>query len=154
MQEDDQELEARLFELEIQDLADRRAELSGERWLSLIHDPTGDGAYVFRHGVDSTEGGAVPSDAEVWTYDSYAEAERAYAGLLGEAVAAGEVVDPEADDEELGDYEVDGAELNDVYDDEDTDELVVEPEPPDADALLEVEEPGPESPEERPEDAR
>lgn len=148
MQQDDGEeaLEARLFELENQDLADRRAALTDDRWLSLIHDQTSDAAYVFRHGVDSTEGGAIPTDAEIWTYDTFGDAERAYAALLGEAQAAGEVVDPEDEDEELGDHEVDGAEMRDVYDDQDNDELVVEPEPADVDELLEVEEPGPDEP--------
>lgn len=140
---DDEQLEARLFELENQDLADRRAELTGERWLSLIHDPDSDAAYVFRHGVDTTDGAEIPSDTEVWSYDSFADAERAFAALLGEAEAEGDVVDPEAEDEELGDHEVDGAELNDVYSDEDTDDLVADPAPEDVDALDEVEEPGP-----------
>lgn len=141
--EEDEELESRLYELETQDLADRRAELTGERWLSLIHDQLSSRAFVFRHGVEDTEGGGVPADAEVWEYPTFEEAEQAYAALLGEAAAEGELVDPDAEDEEPVDYDTEGAELQDLYSDEDTDDLVVgQDQPEDVDALVEEEDLG------------
>lgn len=127
-------LEARLLELENQDLADRRAELSGDRWLSLIHDPQSSSVYIFRHGVDETEGAEEPPGAEVWEYESYEQADRAYAALLGEAAAAGELVDPESETEELGDVETDGVDAEELY--SDTDDLDAE-ETQDVDALIE-----------------
>ncbi|MBO0690516.1 MAG: hypothetical protein J2P40_13215 [Candidatus Dormibacteraeota bacterium] len=141
--EDDEELASRLYELETQDLADRRAELTGDRWLSLIHDQVSSRAYVFRHGVEDTESGGVPADAEVWEYPTFEQAEQAYAALLGEAAAEGELVDPDAEDEEPVDYDAEGAELQDVYSDEDTDDLVVgQEQPEDVDALVEEEDLG------------
>ncbi|HEX4215012.1 MAG TPA: hypothetical protein VIA06_16955 [Candidatus Dormibacteraeota bacterium] len=133
----DERLEAWLLELENQDLADRRAELSGDRWLSLIHDPRASSVYIFRHGMDETEGAAVPADAEIWEFDSFERAERAYAALLGEAAAAGELVDPESEAEELGDVETDGLNAEELH--ADTDDLDDEEETQDVDALLEQE---------------
>lgn len=121
LDDSDERLEARLLELENQDLADRRAELTGDRWLSLIHDPQSSSVYIFRHGVDETEGAEEPPDAEVWEYETYDQAERAYAALLGEAASAGELVDPDSETEELGDVETDGLEPQELH--SDTDDL-------------------------------
>jgi hypothetical protein len=121
----EQQIETRLLELENQGLADRRAELVDERWLSLIHDQESGRAYVLRHGVDETEGGEVPPDTEFWVYPTFEEAERTYLEILGEARAAGELVDEDSG-EGLGDSEVDGAELRNLYQDEDEDTLVVD----------------------------
>ena len=57
MQEQSEEqIISRLFELENGGQAERRAELSGERFISLIHDPDTGRAYVFSHSLDETEG--------------------------------------------------------------------------------------------------
>jgi hypothetical protein len=119
----EQQIETRLLELENQGLADRRAELSGDRWLSLIHDQGSGRAYVLRHGVDETEGGEVPPDTEFWEYPTYEEAERVYLQILDEADEQGELVDEDSD-EGFGDTEVDGAELQDVNAAEEDDPLV------------------------------
>lgn len=112
-----------LFELENEGMADQRAELTGERFLSLIHDPDSGRAYVFQHGLDDTEGTEVPEGTEFWEYASPEQAERAYQALLNEARRAGELVEEDSD-EGLGDEEVDGAELHDVYSADDDDPLV------------------------------
>lgn len=114
-----------LFELENEGMADQRAELTGERFLSLIHDPDNGRAYVFQHGLDDTEGSEVPEGTEFWEYPSVDQAERAYTQLLADARQAGELVEEDSD-EGLGDEEVDGAELRDVYAAEDDDPLVVD----------------------------
>jgi hypothetical protein len=117
----------RLFALENEGMADQRAELTGERFLSLIHDPDSGRAYVFQHGLDDTEGSEVPEGSEFWEYASVDEAERAYRQLLTDARESGELVEEDSD-EGLGDQEVDGAELRDVYSAEEDDALVVEEE--------------------------
>ena len=119
----EQQIETRLLELENQGLADRRAELSGDRWLSLIHDQDSGRAYVLRHGVDETEGGEVPPDTEFWAYPTYEEAERVYLQILEEAGEEAELVDEDSD-EGIGDTEVDGAELRDLNAAEEDDPLV------------------------------
>src|SRR5258706_4445363 len=84
---------SRLFELESDGQATQRAELTGERFLSLIQDPANGRGYVFLHGLDETEGAEVPPGTEFWEYPSWAEAERAYAQLLDEDNKAGELLD-------------------------------------------------------------
>ena len=121
----EQQIETRLLELESQGLADRRAELADERWLSLIHDQDSGRAYVLRHGVDETDGEEVPPATEFWEYPTFEAAERTYLQILAEARAAGEVVDEDSD-EGLGDIAVDGAELRDVSSAEDDDPLVTD----------------------------
>jgi len=113
----------RLFALENEGEADQRAELTGERFLSLIHDPDSGRAYVFQHGLDDTEGTEVPEGTEFWEYGTAEQAERAYERLLSEARRAGELVEEDSD-EGLGDEEVDGAELRDVYGADDDDALI------------------------------
>jgi len=82
---------SRLFGLENDGLAAQRAELTGERFLSLIQDPDNGLGYVFQHGLDETEGAEVPPGTEYWEYSTLAEAERAYSQLLDEDRRAGEV---------------------------------------------------------------
>jgi hypothetical protein len=122
-QRSEEQIIDRLFELENEGMADQRTELTGERFLSLIHDPDTGRAYVFQHGLDETEGSEVPEGTEFWEYRDPEQAERAYGQLLAEARQAGEVVEEDSE-EGLGDEEVDGAELHDVYSADDDDPLV------------------------------
>jgi hypothetical protein len=110
----EEQIISRLFELENGGQAERRTELSEERYLSLIHDPDRSRAYVFQHGTDETEGAEVPPGTEFWEYPTLDEATQAYNQLLAESGRAGEVV--EVDSEEgIGDSETDGAEVRDRY---------------------------------------
>ena len=124
-QRSEEQIIDRLFALENEGMADQRAELTGERFLSLIHDPDSGRAYVFQHGLDDTEGTEVPVGTEFWEYDAIELAERAYRQQLSEARRSGELVEEDSD-EGLGDEEVDGAELQDVYSADDDDPLVVD----------------------------
>lgn len=116
----------RLFDLENEGLAEQRAELTGERFLSLINDEDNGRAYVFQHGVDDTEGAEVPEGTEFWEYPDLDEAQRAYRDQLREATQNGELV-AEDSDEDLGDSETGGAEIHDRYSASDEDELTQEP---------------------------
>ena len=126
----EEEILSRLFDLENGGQADRRVELQGERYLSLIHDPDSGRAYVLQHGLDDTEGAEIPAGTEFYEYPSREDAERAFDELLAESERAGEVVDEDSDDGE-GDSETGGAEIRDQYSDEDTDPLVVQGQTPD-----------------------
>jgi hypothetical protein len=119
----EEQIISRLFELENQGQAERRAALTGERFLSLIQDPDSGRGFVFRHGLDETEGAEVPHDTEFWEYPTWSEAEAAYAQLQSEASEAGELVETESE-EGLGDSETDGAEVRDRYSASDEDPLV------------------------------
>jgi hypothetical protein len=114
---------SRLFELETDGQAAQRAELTGERFLSLIQDPANGRGYVFLHGLDETEGVEVPPGTEFWEYPKWDEAERAYAQLLEEDRRAGELVATDSE-EGLGDSNEDGAEVRDRYSAIDEDPLV------------------------------
>jgi hypothetical protein len=114
---------SRLFELENSGQSAQRAELTGERFISLIQDPDNGRSYVFQHGLDETEGAEVPPGTEFWDYRTWDEAERAYAQLLGEDRQAGELVEVDSD-EGLGDSEASGAEVRDRYSASDEDELI------------------------------
>ena len=116
---------SRLFGLENDGLAAQRAELTGERFLSLIQDPDNGLGYVFQHGLDETEGAEVPPGTEYWEYATLAEAERAYSQLLDEDRRAGEVVETDTD-EGLGDSETGGAEVRDRYSASDEDPQIDE----------------------------
>lgn len=105
---------SRLFELENNGLAAQRAELTGERFISLIQDPDNGLGYVFQHGLDETEGAEVPPGTEYWEYPTWGEAERAYAQLVDEDRQAGELVATDSE-EGLGDSETGGAEVRDRY---------------------------------------
>jgi hypothetical protein len=103
-----------LFDLENAGQAAQRAELTGERFLSLIQDPDSGLAYVFQHGLDETEGAEVPPGTEFWEYPTLDEAERAYAQQLNEDRQAGELVETDSD-ESLGDSDSGAAEVRDLY---------------------------------------
>jgi len=120
---------SRLFELENDGQAAQRAELTGERFLSLIQDSANGRGYVFLHALDETEGAEVPPGTEFWEYPNWDEAERAYAQLLEEDRQAGELVATDSE-EGLGDSEVDGAEVRDRYSAIDEDPLVESDEDP------------------------
>ena len=110
----EEQVMSRLFDLENSGQAAQRAELSGERFISLIQDPDNGRAYVFQHPLDETEGAEVPPGTEFWDYPTFDEAQRAYAQLLEEDRQAGELV--EVDSEEgIGDSDAGGAEVRDRY---------------------------------------
>jgi hypothetical protein len=113
----------RLFDLENDGQATQRAELTGERFISLIQDPNNGTAYVFQHGLDETEGAEVPPGTEFWEYPTLDEAERAYSQLLEEDRKAGELVATDSD-EGIGDSQTDGAEVRDRYSASDEDLLI------------------------------
>jgi hypothetical protein len=104
----EEQVVSRLFDLENSGQAAQRAELTGDRFLSLIQDPDDGRGYVFQHGLDESEGAEVPVGTEFWQYPTWDEAERAYAQLLEEDRRAGEVVEIDSD-EGLGDSASDGA---------------------------------------------
>ena len=118
---------SRLFDLENDGLAARRAELTGERFLSVIQDPDSGRGYVFQHALDETEGAAVPPGTEFWEYPTLEQAQRAYSQLLDEDRRAGEVVETDSE-EGLGDSEGGGAEVRDRYSASDEDLLIEEEE--------------------------
>lgn len=105
---------SRLFDLENAGQAAQRAELTGERFLSLIQDPDSGLGYVFQHGLDETEGAEVPPGTEFWEYPTWDEAQLAYAQLLNEDRQSGEVVETDSE-ESLGDSDAGGAEVRDRY---------------------------------------
>jgi hypothetical protein len=117
----EEQIKNRLLELENDGRADQRTELTGERFLSLIHDPDSGRSYVFRHEVDNTEGAEIP-ESEFYEYPSADAAEQAYQQMLDEARSAGEIVEEDSTDDE-GDFETSGAEVRDLFADQDEDEL-------------------------------
>jgi hypothetical protein len=121
----EEQIISRLFDLENDGQAAQRAELTGERFISLIQDPVNGLGYVFRHGLDETEGAEVPIGTEFWEYETWDEAERAYAQLVAEDRQAGELVETDSE-EGLGDSDVDGAEVRDRYSASDEDPLIGE----------------------------
>jgi len=130
MQEQSEEqVISHLFELENNGQAAQRAELTGERFLSLIQDSGNGRGYVFLHGLDETEGAEVPPGTEFWEYPTWDEAERAYAQLLEEDRQAGELIATDSE-EGLGDSDTDGAEVRDRYSASDEDPLVASAEDP------------------------
>jgi len=123
MQEKSEEqIVSRLLELENDGQAERRVQLTGERFLSLLHDPDNGRSYILRHGLDDTEGAEIPEGTEFFEYPTPDEAQRAFDQLLGESSRAGEVVEEDST-EDIGDSESGGAEVRDRYADIDEDEL-------------------------------
>ena len=122
----EEQIVARLMELENDGQADRRSELSEERYLSLITDPDTGRSYVLRHGTDSTEGAEIPEGTEFFAYSTTDEAQRAYEQLLNESRASGELVEEDSTDG-IGDFETEGAEIRDLFADQDEDELTRDP---------------------------
>lgn len=122
----EEQIISRLLELENDGQSDRRAELTGERYLTLLHDPENGRSYILRHGTDDTEGAEIPEGTEFYEYAQVDAAQQAYDRLLGEARQAGELVDEESTDD-VGDFETSGAEVRDLFADESEDELVRDP---------------------------
>src|ERR1700674_5146601 len=110
----EEQIITRLYELENDGQAAERAELTGQRFISLMQDPVSGRAYVFQHGLDETEGAEVPPGTEFWEYPNLDEAQRAYAQLLDEDKQAGEVVATDSE-EGIGDSDASGAEVRDRY---------------------------------------
>jgi hypothetical protein len=119
----EEQIISRLFDLENDGQAAQRAELTGERFISLIQDPVNGLGYIFQHGLDQTEGAEVPVGTEFWEYPTWDEAERAYAQLVAEDRQAGEVVETDSE-EGLGDSDAAGAEVRDRYSASDEDPLI------------------------------
>jgi hypothetical protein len=119
----EEQIISRLFDLENDGQAAQRAELTGERFISLIQDPVNGLGYVFQHGLDETEGAEVPVGTEFWEYPTWDEAERAYAQLVAEDRQAGELVETDSE-EGLGDSDASGAEVRDRYSASDEDPLI------------------------------
>src|SRR5207248_9835756 len=117
---------SRLLELENDGQAERRAELTNERFLALLHDPDDGLSYVLRHGTDQTEGAEIPAGTEFYQYPTPDEAQRAFEQLLAESRQAGELVEEDSTDD-IGDFESSGAEVRDLFADSDEDELSQDP---------------------------
>ena len=117
---------SRLLELENDGQAEQRTKLSGERFLSLIHDPDNGRSYILRHGTDQTEGAEIPAGTEFFEYPSADAAQRAFEQLLSESRQAGEVEEDDSTDD-IGDFETGGAEVRDLFADQDEDELSRDP---------------------------
>ena len=117
---------SRLLELENDGQAEQRTKLSGERFLSLIHDPDNGRSYILRHGTDQTEGAEIPAGTEFFEYPSADAAQRAFEQLLSESRQAGEVEEDDSTDD-IGDFETGGAEVRDLFADQNEDELSRDP---------------------------
>ena len=122
----EEQIASRLLELENDGQAERRALLTGERFLSLLHDPDNGRSYILRHGSDETEGAQIPPGTEFYVYAQAAEAQRAFEQLLEESRQAGELIEDDSS-EGIGDFESGGAEIRDLFADSDEDELSQDP---------------------------
>ena len=122
----EEQIVSRLLELENDGQAERRAKLTDERFLSLVHDPDNGRSYVLRHRADDTEGAEIPEGSEFYEYPTPDEAQRAFEQLLNESRSAGELVEEDSTDD-IGDFETSGAEVRDLYADSDEDELTQDP---------------------------
>src|SRR5579859_4060287 len=116
----EEQILSRLLELENSGQAERRVELDGVQFISLIHDPDTSRGYVLRHGLDDTEGAEIPEGTEFWEYPTGQEAEQAFEQLVAESAGEGAVIEEDATDDQ-GDFETGGAEVRDLYSDSDTD---------------------------------
>lgn len=122
----EEQIISRLLELENDGQAERRAQLTGERFLSLLNDPDTGLSYVLRHSLDETEGAEIPEGTEFYEYPTADVAQRAFEQLLDESRKAGELVEEDST-EDIGDSETGGAEVRDRYADMDEDELTQDP---------------------------
>src|SRR6266566_6436021 len=122
----EEQVMSRLLELENDGQAERRAQLSGERFLSLLNDPDTGRSYILRHGTDDTEGAEIPPGTEFYEYASTDLAQRAYDQLLEESRRAGELVEEDSTDD-IGDFETSGAGVRDLFADSDEDKLSRDP---------------------------
>ncbi len=94
MQEQSEEqILSRLLELENSGQAERRVELEGENFISLIHDPDSGRAFVLKHGVDDTGGAEIPPGTEFYEYPTTQEADRAFEQIVAESAAEDPVVE-------------------------------------------------------------
>ena len=122
----EEQIISRLFELENSGQSERRARLTGERYLALVHDPEDGRSYVLRHSADDTEGAEIPEGTEFEEYANAEGAQRAFEQALAEARQSGELVEEDSTDD-IGDFETEGAEIRDLYADADEDELTQDP---------------------------
>jgi hypothetical protein len=122
----EEQIISRLLELENGGQSERRARLTGERFLALVHDPDNGRSYVLRHGTDETEGAEIPEGSEFEEYASTEGAQRAFELALEESRRSGELVEDDSTDD-TGDFETEGAEIRDLYADQDEDELTQDP---------------------------
>jgi len=122
----EEQVMSRLLELENDGQAERRTQLTGERFLSLLNDPDTGRSYILRHGTDDTEGAEIPQGTEFYEYPSADLAQRAYEQLLEESRGAGELVEEDSTDD-IGDFESSGAEVRDLFADSNEDELSTDP---------------------------
>src|SRR5205823_5892194 len=86
----EEQIISRLLDLENDGQAERRVQLTGERFLSLLHDPDNGRSYVLRHGTDPTEGAEIPQQTECYEYPPVHVAQRALQRLRTEPRRAGE----------------------------------------------------------------
>ncbi len=117
---------SRLLGLENDGQAERRAKLTGERYLALLHDPDTARSYILRHGNDDTEGAEIPAGTEFYEYATADLAQRAYEQFLEESRSAGELMEEDSTDD-IGDFETSGAEVRDLFADSDEDEIFSDP---------------------------
>ena len=103
----DQRELAQLWTLESAGRADQRAELEGERSLSLFLDVLGGRSYIFEHGSAAANEEVDVGDAELYRYDRPDQARIAYDEMLKEARMEGRLVDSDSM-EDIGDPRVDG----------------------------------------------
>jgi hypothetical protein len=119
----EEQIISRLLELENAGQAERRAGLTGERFMALINDPDNGRGYVLRHGTDETEGAEIPLETEFWEYPNSEQASQAFEQLVAESRASGELVEEDSTDD-IGDFETGGAEVRDQYSASDDDLLI------------------------------
>jgi hypothetical protein len=122
----EEQIISRLLGLENEGQAERRAELTGERFLTLLHDPDNGRSYIVRHGTDQTEGAEIPPGTELFEYPGVNDAQQAYEQFLNEARQSGELVDEDSTDD-IGDFETGGAEVRDLFADSSNDDLARDP---------------------------
>ena len=123
----EEQILSRLLELENEGAAERRVELTEERFLALIHDPDDGRHYVLKHSLDDTEGAEIPPETEFYEYATRGEAEQAFNQLVKDFGEGGEVVEVDST-EGIGDSEAGGAEIIDQYSADDDDPLMVDEE--------------------------
>jgi hypothetical protein len=122
----EEQIMSRLLELENGGQSERRVRLRGERYLTLLHDPDSGRSYVLRHGTDETEGAEIPEGSEFEEYPTSEGAQRAFELAVQESRQSGELVEEDSTDD-IGDFETQGAEIRDLYSDQDEDELTRDP---------------------------
>ena len=123
----EEQILSRLLELENEGAAERRVQLTDERFISLISDPEDGRHYVLKHGLDDTEGAEIPAETEFYEYAKPDEAEQAFNQLVNDLGRGGEVVEVDST-EGIGDSESAGAEILDQYSADDDDPLMAEDE--------------------------